>query len=159
VVDRQAGDTGGAETVEATGEIVAVAEPSPAATATTPVAADDSVGWPVTGPITQGFGWSHHGLDIQTAHGTPVVASAAGEVACMGATAIYGNYVLIRHGILETLYAHLSEVWVFEGQTVGAGQGIGAIGCTGWCTGPHLHFEVHKDGIRVDPLAYLGAMP
>jgi murein DD-endopeptidase MepM/ murein hydrolase activator NlpD len=68
----------------------------------------------------------------------------------------YGYYVIVRHGDgSETLYAHLSAIYVSLGQYVGQGEIIGAVGCTGWCTGPHLHFEVRIGGTPVDPLAYL----
>lgn len=68
----------------------------------------------------------------------------------------YGHYIIIRHADgSETLYAHLSAIYVSLGQTVAQGEPVGAIGCTGWCTGPHLHFEVRIGGVPVDPLLYL----
>jgi murein DD-endopeptidase MepM/ murein hydrolase activator NlpD len=68
----------------------------------------------------------------------------------------YGSYVVIRHDNgYETLYAHMSAIYVSQGQYVSQGEAIGAIGCTGYCTGPHLHFEVRVGGATVDPLAYL----
>jgi murein DD-endopeptidase MepM/ murein hydrolase activator NlpD len=68
----------------------------------------------------------------------------------------YGNYVVVRHDNgYETLYAHLSEVWVVQGQWVAQGEAVGAAGATGWATGPHLHFEVNLNGAHLDPLGYL----
>jgi len=68
----------------------------------------------------------------------------------------YGNTVIIRHADgKETLYAHLSQIYVRMGQVVDQGETIGAVGCTGWCTGPHLHFEVRVGGVPVNPLNYL----
>jgi murein DD-endopeptidase MepM/ murein hydrolase activator NlpD len=67
----------------------------------------------------------------------------------------YGNIVVIDHGNgLSTAYAHLSAIWA-GGGGVSQGQGIGAVGCTGSCTGPHLHFEVRVNGAAVDPMGYL----
>ncbi len=70
----------------------------------------------------------------------------------------YGNYVVIQHpGGLVTLYGHLDRILVARGQQVVAGQPVGQEGSTGWSTGPHLHFEVRRDGQVVDPLQYLDA--
>jgi murein DD-endopeptidase MepM/ murein hydrolase activator NlpD len=107
--------------------------------------------------ITQYFGGSHKGIDIATRAGTPIAAAAGGTVvlAAYGYYG-YGNTVIIRHpNGIETLYAHLTEIWVRMGQTVGQGDSIGTVGCTGYCTGPHLHFEVRVGGSPVNPLNYL----
>lgn len=137
--------------------------PVPASVPEAPPAAGVSVGliWPVGGPINSYFGprWGgiHNGIDIGSAAGTTVGAAAAGQVVLtVYSNAGYGNHVIIRHADgSQTLYAHLSAIWVANGQQVGQGEGIGAVGCTGWCTGSHLHFEVRINGVPVDPLLYL----
>ena len=118
--------------------------------------------WPVVGPIgdyfgtPRGAGTYHSGLDICAATGTPIAAAAGGQVVLVSAGGGYGNYVVVRHDNgLETLYAHLSEVWVAQGQWVVQGEAVGAAGATGWATGPHLHLEVRQSGVAVDPLIYL----
>jgi murein DD-endopeptidase MepM/ murein hydrolase activator NlpD len=118
--------------------------------------------WPVFGFIgdyfgtPRGGGTYHHGLDIGAPTGTPIVAAALGQVVLASAGYGYGNYVVVRHDNgYETLYAHLSEIYVVQGQWVGQGEAIGAAGATGWATGPHLHFEVRQGGAAVDPLYYL----
>jgi murein DD-endopeptidase MepM/ murein hydrolase activator NlpD len=117
--------------------------------------------WPVNGPLNSRFGprWGtfHSGIDIGAGYGTGVSAAASGQVVLASYSGYgYGNYIIVRHGDgSETLYAHLSSIWVSLGQYVGEGEIIGAVGCTGWCTGPHLHFEVRIGGSPVDPLAYL----
>ena len=115
--------------------------------------------WPVSGTVTSGFGmrWGrmHEGIDISAPTGTTVSAAASGRVIIAGSMGGYGNIVVIDHGGgLSTAYAHLSSIWV-GGGSVSQGQGIGAVGCTGSCTGPHLHFEVRVNGSPVDPFAYL----
>jgi murein DD-endopeptidase MepM/ murein hydrolase activator NlpD len=115
--------------------------------------------WPVSGVVTSGYGmrWGrlHAGIDISAPTGTPVRAAASGSVIYAGGMGGYGNIVVIDHGGgMATAYAHLSAIWV-GGGSVSQGQGIGAVGCTGSCTGPHLHFEVRINGSPVDPLAYL----
>jgi murein DD-endopeptidase MepM/ murein hydrolase activator NlpD len=83
------------------------------------------------------------------------MAAGSGQVVLAKYGTGYGNYIIVRHGNgLETLYAHLSGIYVGLGQYVGQGEIIGAVGCTGWCSGPHLHFEVHAGG-PVNPLNYL----
>ena len=116
--------------------------------------------WPVSGPITSSFGmrWGtlHPGIDIGVPYGTPIHAAAAGRVAYCGWMSGYGNLVMIDHGGgLATLYGHQSRIAASCGQDVSQGQVIGYVGCTGFCTGPHLHFEVRVNGVPVDPLGYL----
>jgi murein DD-endopeptidase MepM/ murein hydrolase activator NlpD len=116
--------------------------------------------WPVQGPITSPFGWRwgrmHEGIDIGVGYGTPIHAAAAGTVIYCGWEEGYGNLVVIGHGgNLATTYGHQSSIAVSCGQSVAQGQVIGHVGCTGHCTGPHLHFEVRVDGNPVDPLGYL----
>jgi murein DD-endopeptidase MepM/ murein hydrolase activator NlpD len=116
--------------------------------------------WPVEGPITSPFGWRwgrmHEGIDIGVGYGTPIHAAAAGTVIYCGWEEGYGNFVVLDHGNgLATAYGHQSQIAVSCGQQVAQGQVIGYVGCTGHCTGPHLHFEVRVDGNAVDPMGYL----
>jgi murein DD-endopeptidase MepM/ murein hydrolase activator NlpD len=116
--------------------------------------------WPVNGPITSPFGWRwgrmHQGIDIGVGTGTPIKAAAAGTIIYCGWESGYGNLVVIDHGgNLATAYGHQSSIAVACGQQVAQGDVIGYVGCTGHCTGPHLHFEVRIDGAPVDPLGYL----
>jgi murein DD-endopeptidase MepM/ murein hydrolase activator NlpD len=116
--------------------------------------------WPVNGPITSPFGWRwgrmHQGIDIGVGMGTPIKAAAAGTVIYCGWESGYGNLTVIDHGgNLATAYGHQSSIAVACGQQVAQGDVIGYVGCTGHCTGPHLHFEVRIDGNPVDPLGYL----
>ncbi|MGH2734100.1 MAG: M23 family metallopeptidase, partial [Actinomycetota bacterium] len=116
--------------------------------------------WPLSGPITSYFGprWvrMHTGIDIDGTTGAPVVAAASGRVAWAGYYGGYGNAVVIAHSNgLSTLYGHLATASLNVGQEVLRGETVGAVGCTGSCTGDHLHFEVRVDGVPVDPLLYL----
>jgi murein DD-endopeptidase MepM/ murein hydrolase activator NlpD len=116
--------------------------------------------WPLSGPITSGFGlrWGrmHEGIDIAVPEGTPIMAAAAGTVIIAGYTGGYGNYTCIDHGGgLSTCYGHQSGYAVSSGQSVSQGSVIGYSGNTGSSTGPHLHFEVRVNGVAVDPLGYL----
>jgi murein DD-endopeptidase MepM/ murein hydrolase activator NlpD len=117
--------------------------------------------WPVSGPITSPFGmrWGtlHPGIDIGVPSGTPVHAAAAGKVVWCGWMSGYGNLVMIDHGGgYATAYGHNTRVAVSCGQEVDQGATIAYSGCTGFCTGPHVHFEVRVNGTPVDPLGYLG---
>jgi murein DD-endopeptidase MepM/ murein hydrolase activator NlpD len=116
--------------------------------------------WPVQGPITSPFGprWGgfHPGIDIGIPEGTPIHAAAAGTVIYCGWESGYGNLVVLdHHNGIATAYAHQSQIEVSCNQNVDQGQVIGLSGCTGFCTGPHLHFEVRVNGVPVDPLGYL----
>lgn len=116
--------------------------------------------WPVSGPITSGFGprWGrmHEGIDISGASGTPIAAAAGGTVIVAGWNGGYGNLVVIDHGGgLSTAYAHLSSIAVGVGQSVGQGTVVGGMGTTGNSTGVHLHFEVRVNGAAVNPIGYL----
>lgn len=98
----------------------------------------------------------HTGLDMAINQGTPVLAAEAGTIAKAEFNSISGNYVKIDHGNgLVTIYAHLSEINVQEGDTVKRGQQIGRVGATGYATGPHLHFEVRYNGEHVNPILYI----
>ena len=115
--------------------------------------------WPVNGVVTSGFGWRwgrmHEGIDISAPAGTPIHAVASGTVIFAGWMGGYGNLVIVDHGNgLATAYAHQSAIYV-GGGSVSQGQTLGAVGCTGSCTGNHLHFEVRVNGGAVDPMGYL----
>ncbi len=115
--------------------------------------------WPFFGAISQYFSGYHRGIDIDGfgAYGAPVSAAADGLVVLASYQEWgYGYHVIIEHGDgSRTLYAHLSEIWVSQGQYVGQGGAIGALGTTGYSTGPHLHFEIYIGGGPVNPLDYL----
>ena len=116
---------------------------------------------PVRGTVTSNFGprWgrNHDGVDIAAPTGTPVRAAACGTVSLAGQQSGYGNMVCITHtSQFSTCYAHLSRFGVSNGAQVRQGQVIGYVGCTGSCTGPHLHFETRVGGNATDPRAYLG---
>ncbi|MFT4267985.1 MAG: peptidoglycan DD-metalloendopeptidase family protein [Xenophilus sp.] len=94
----------------------------------------------------------HHGIDFAAPMGTPVRAVSDGRVDFAGQQSGYGNIVVIgHHDGQQTAYAHLSRIDVREGQAVEQGQTIGAVGATGWATGPHLHFEFRVNGQYRDP--------
>ena len=128
------------------------------ATDTTP--SSQGLIWPVSGPVTSPFGYRwgrlHAGIDIGVPYGTPIHAAASGTVVLAGWTGGYGNYTCIDHGGgLSTCYAHQSAFAVSAGDLVQQGEVIGYSGCTGYCLGPHVHFEVRINGEVVDPLGYL----
>lgn len=116
--------------------------------------------WPARGTLTSRFGarWRRHhtGIDIATRYGSPIRAVRAGWVRYAGWFGGYGRLVVIDHGGgLETWYGHAASFSVRPGQWVAPGQRIGRVGCSGTCTGPHLHFEVRVRGRPVDPMRYL----
>ncbi len=122
---------------------------------------------PVSGFFSDGFGWRrdpidgsrefHKGVDIVASTGTPVRASADGLVTAAGRMAGYGAMIQVVHGFgMSTRYGHLSRVMVAPGQRVKRGDVIGLVGSTGRSTGPHLHYEVFRAGVQVDPRKYLG---
>ena len=122
--------------------------------------------WPAAGPVTSGYGYRTHpifgdqrmhtGIDIGAPYGAPVVTSDGGSVLFAGVMSGYGNVIVVDHGGgLSTTYNHLSAFLVSSGQSVGRGSQIGSVGCSGYCTGPHLHFEVRVNGSPVDPMPYL----
>jgi len=106
-----------------------------------------------------GSSWSsghHTGLDFAAAPGTPVFSALAGRVVEAGWGGAYGNHIIVRHDNgVETLYAHLNSIAVAKGDRVLRGERIGAVGSTGNSSGPHLHFEVLKNGDQRDPQDYL----
>jgi murein DD-endopeptidase MepM/ murein hydrolase activator NlpD len=116
--------------------------------------------WPVTsgyGPRNIGNGYEFHpGVDIGVPTGTPIRAAASGTVTIAAPTGGYGNYTCIDHGGgLSTCYGHQERFLVSSGQQVAQGQIIGLSDCTGYCFGPHVHFEVRINGETTDPLGYL----
>ena len=97
----------------------------------------------------------HNGLDFAASTGTPIYATGDGTIKMAGFNSGYGNVVVIRHGNgYETLYAHMSRIKARNGGKVKRGDVIGYVGSTGLSTGPHLHYEIHKDGKPVDPVMY-----
>ncbi len=107
-------------------------------------------------PITKKSG-RHSGIDLKAPSGTPVVAPASGVIMEAGWDKDYGYNILIRHDKeFETFYEHLQDISVKKGDHVTLGQEIGHVGSTGISTGPHLHYEVIKNGVRVDPQDYFG---
>jgi len=130
----------------------AVSRPTPTVRAT--------LSWPARGVITSRYGWRyrrhHDGIDLASPRGTPIYAARAGRVAFAGWYYGYGRAVIVDHGGgLTTLYGHASKLLARTGQVVEQGQLIALVGCTGRCTGSHLHFEVRINRRAVNPLPYL----
>jgi murein DD-endopeptidase MepM/ murein hydrolase activator NlpD len=125
------------------------------------------LGAPYPGNITSNFGHrenpfggsnveTHKGLDIKGPMGAPVKAMAKGKVSFAGPKGGFGNCIILKHGNgFETLYGHLSKILVSSGQQIEIGQQIGNIGSTGRSTGPHLHYEVHRNGQKINPQSFL----
>ena len=119
--------------------------------------------WPVAAPITSGFGIRFHpilhfarmhkGIDFGAHYGAPIVAASDGQVTGAGWAGGYGEQVRIAHaGGISTSYSHMSRMVVAPGSLVRQGQLIGYVGSSGLSTGPHLHYEVHRGGVAVNPL-------
>jgi len=133
--------------------------------------ADAAMRLPVAGRVTSRFGERFHpilgyvrfhaGVDLGASAGTPIVAAADGRVVAAGWHGGYGRQVAIAHASgIETSYGHMSRIAAFPGELVRRGQVIGYVGSSGLATGPHLHFEVMKDGRPVNPMtARLSAGP
>jgi murein DD-endopeptidase MepM/ murein hydrolase activator NlpD len=121
--------------------------------------------WPANGTVTDGFGprWGrmHLGIDVGILRSLDVVAAASGSVTAVGWLAGYegyGNVVLVDVADgYSTLYAHLARADVRVGEWVVPGGPIGLAGCTGSCTGTHLHFELRHRGEPIDPMPFLAA--
>jgi Meckel syndrome type 1 protein len=153
------GDVGtpGTSTPSAPGNTVSTPAPAPTGQA----CGSSTISSPVNGTVTSGFGprggRNHDGLDIAAPTGTPVRAAACGTVSLAGQQSGYGNIVCVTHtSQFSTCYAHLSRFGVSNGARVQQGQVIGYVGCTGSCTGPHLHFETRVGGEPQNPTTYLG---
>jgi murein DD-endopeptidase MepM/ murein hydrolase activator NlpD len=120
-----------------------------------------SLVWPADGVVTRGFGFDpvmgdfHPGIDIGTLRSLDVRAAGAGRIVAVGYPGGfegYGEIVEVDMGFgLDALYAHLSSAAVRVGDVVAAGQKLGLAGCTGYCTGTHLHFELRSGGVAFDP--------
>ena len=118
--------------------------------------AHESMTWPAEGGVSSEFGWrwgrAHKGLDVTNDVGTPITAARSGRVVRAVNGNGFGNHVIVDHGQgLTTLYGHLAAIFVAEGAEVQQGEVIGAMGCTGSCTGTHLHFEVRQGTVAIDP--------
>ncbi len=123
--------------------------------------------WPASGSLSQGVGprihpvygyrSCHTGIDIGAAYGSTISAALGGRVISEYSDAAYGTVTLIDHGNgFSTFYAHQSARLVSVGARVSKGQAIGRVGSTGFATGPHLHFEVHINGVPYDPMGWFG---
>jgi lipoprotein NlpD len=133
------------------------------------VASDDgahrgTLDWPLRGVLYGRFGKkgreAHDGIDLAAPRGTAIKAAADGTVLFAGEQRGYGQIAILEHeGALVTLYAHDQTVRVRAGQKVNRGEVIATVGESGRTTGPHLHFEVRKGGVPVNPLDYLGPIP
>jgi murein DD-endopeptidase MepM/ murein hydrolase activator NlpD len=134
-----------------------------AANAARPAPVAEGLAWPVAGRITSYFGYRYHpilhftrfhaGIDFGASWGSPIVAAADGQVAAAGWSGGYGRQVRIWHGGgLTTSYSHMSQIVASPGSFVRRGQLIGYVGSSGLSTGPHLHYEVLRDGAPVNPL-------
>jgi murein DD-endopeptidase MepM/ murein hydrolase activator NlpD len=122
--------------------------------------------WPVRGWISSRFGYRvspftnekefHKGLDICTPMNAPIAAPADGVISSIGWDYGYGKILTIKHGYgVKSKYAHLAKTLVKKGQYVKRGQRIALVGKTGRTTGPHLHYEVHLNGVPLNPLRYI----
>ena len=99
---------------------------------------------------------AHEGIDLAAPMGAPIIAPASGVIRSVGYAAGYGNTFEIDHGNgIITKFAHCSRILVRAGQSVARGQLIATVGSTGLATGPHLHYEVHVNGLAVDPLKFV----
>jgi len=118
--------------------------------------------WPTQGRVTslfneyRGGGHYHKGIDIASNIGTPINAAASGVVIFAARNRGFGNEVIIHHGFgYMTVYAHLNKILVRVGEEITKGQKIAEMGTTGYSTGSHLHFEVIKDNIQLDPIEFM----
>jgi murein DD-endopeptidase MepM/ murein hydrolase activator NlpD len=113
--------------------------------------------WPAWGTLTQGYWYGHRAVDVGASVGTAIRASDGGFVSFVGWTDIgYGYLIVLDHqNGYQTFYAHLSDIYVREGEVVNKDQVIAAMGSTGNSTGPHLHFEIRYNGYPNNPLIYL----
>ncbi len=136
--------------------------------ATTILAGCHIPAWPVEGTVSSPFGLRHdgfrfdihRGIDIAVPAGTPVHAMEPGRVVFSGFLSGYGRVVILDHGGgLRSLYAHLSQIRVATGDAVDDHGLLGLSGSSGNASGPHLHFEILRDGTPADPVPLLGSRP
>lgn len=124
---------------------------------------------PVVGTLSSDFGYRehpvegeerfHYGVDLAADTGTEIVSFAAGTVGAVGESSSYGKYCIVDHGSgISTLYAHCSKITVSSGATVAKGEKIAEVGETGMATGPHVHFEIQKDGEYLNPIYYVAGL-
>lgn len=123
---------------------------------------------PVSAPLSSAFGYRehplegeerfHYGVDLAADTGTAVSCFADGTVTAVGESSSYGKYCIVSHsGGYDTLYAHCSRVTASSGAAVSKGQKIAEVGETGMATGPHLHFELHQNGVYLNPIYYVSS--
>lgn len=121
---------------------------------------------PVLGEVTSSYGYRDHpvngeylfhsGIDLAADIGTPVAAFADGTVDFIGESEAYGLYIQLDHGNgVKTFYCHCSALYAHKGEAVSMGQTIAAVGDTGNATGPHLHLEIKRDGVLLNPIYYI----
>lgn len=114
---------------------------------------------PLSGYLTSRYGtrWGrmHYGVDLAASFGTPVKAAGDGQISYAGWMGSYGLLIIINHGKVKTYYGHLSKILVRKGLFVRQGEIIGKVGATGHAYGSHLHFEVEKNGVKVNPYGYI----
>lgn len=125
---------------------------------TSPLVGEGRFAWPASGGLTQYYAWYHKAIDIANPAAPGIAAADSGRVTVAGWPdwSGYGNRIVIDHGNgFQTLYAHLSAIYVSPGQFVSRGQIIGRMGSTGRSTGTHLHLEIIKNGVYQNPLSYL----
>jgi len=139
-----------------------VPTPAPTPKAKAPVivavVSNGTLRWPVPGAVITQYYWSGHlAVDLAVPAGSPVLAAASGTVIWAGWRTNGGGLVVeIDHGNgLHTVYNHLGAILVAAGSSVTRGQRIASVGCTGNCTGPHVHFQVSVNGVFVNPLRYI----
>lgn len=123
---------------------------------------------PLCGTVTSGFGYRehptaggqrfHYGVDLAANEGTAISCFADGTVTAVGESSSYGKYCIVSHEDgFETLYAHCSRMTTSSGAEVHRGEKLGEVGQTGIATGPHLHFELHRKGVYLNPIYYVAA--
>ncbi|TLW91649.1 metalloendopeptidase [Saccharomonospora piscinae] len=140
----------------------AEAEAAPADGGGAAPAAAPGIVKPAEGTFTSGYGarWgtTHYGVDIANSIGTPIKSAMSGTVISSGPASGFGLWVRVQHDNgLITVYGHIDQSLVAVGQRVEAGQQIATMGNRGQSTGPHLHFEIHENGAKIDPLPWLQA--